>query len=235
MTLWDHCFELPPQAPRGRGPIQASVAAGKSSHKLKLGANAPLELYDFPGAYAQRFDGVNKSRRRAAGGDPEDLPGQHANRRDPDAGGGGRSVLVHAASNCRQIVSGHKFTLERHFDGDGSWVVHQVGHTASEAADLPLRRRRVHVSEPLHVLPGRAALSPAPRHSDSDGQGNADRRRRRARGRGDLHRQVRPHQGAVPLGPGGQARHRQLVLDPGREAVGRAALGRVTFPASARR
>ena len=33
------------------------------------------------------------------------------------------SVLVHWASNCRQLVSGHKITLERHFEGDGSWVL----------------------------------------------------------------------------------------------------------------
>ncbi len=63
VQLWDHCFELPHKHLEAEAPmpIQASVAAGKSSHKLQLGANAKLELYDFPGAYAQRFDGINKS------------------------------------------------------------------------------------------------------------------------------------------------------------------------------
>jgi type VI secretion system secreted protein VgrG len=136
VTLWDHCFELPHKHLEGPADILASVAAGKSSHKLKLGANAPLELYDFPGAYAQRFDGINKS----GGEQPAEIQKIFKDntrtaevRMESEAAA---SVLVHAASNCRQIVSGHKFTLERHFEGDGSWVVYQVGHTASEAADV---------------------------------------------------------------------------------------------------
>jgi hypothetical protein len=34
------------------------------------------------------------------------------------------SVL--GSSNCRQLISGHKFALERHFDEDGSWVAYQL-------------------------------------------------------------------------------------------------------------
>ncbi len=139
VTLWDHCFELPHkhlEAPEAPVPIQASVTAGKSSHKLKVAANAPLELYDFPGAYAQRFDGINKS----GGEQPAEIQKIFQdNSRTTDLRAqaeASASVLVHAASNCRQVVSGHKFTLERHFEGDGAWVVYQVGHSASEAADL---------------------------------------------------------------------------------------------------
>ncbi len=139
VTLWDHCFELPHkhlEAPEAPVPIQASVTAGKASHKLKVAANAPLELYDFPGAYAQRFDGINKS----GGEQPAEIQKIFRdNSRTTDLRAqaeASASVLVHAASNCRQVVSGHKFTLERHFEGDGAWVVYQVGHTASEAADL---------------------------------------------------------------------------------------------------
>ena len=137
VLLWDHCFELPhKQHLEAESPIQASVAAGKSSHKLKLGANAKLELYDFPGAYAQRFDGISKT----GGEQPKEIEkifkdnARTAELRIQEQGA--CSLLVHAASNCRNIVSGHKFTLERHFDGDGPWVVYQVGHSASEAADL---------------------------------------------------------------------------------------------------
>jgi type VI secretion system secreted protein VgrG len=136
VVLWDHCFELPHKHLEAEFPIQGAVAAGKSSHKLKLGANAKLELYDFPGAYAQRFDGI-----QPGGGDrPADIQkifednARTAELRIQERAA--NSVLVHAASKCRQIVSGHKFTLERHFEGDGPWVVYEVGHTASEAADL---------------------------------------------------------------------------------------------------
>jgi type VI secretion system secreted protein VgrG len=136
VTLWDHCFELPHKHLEAESQIQAAVAAGKSSHKLKLGANAPLELYDFPGAYAQRFDGINKG----GGEQPAEIQKIFQdNSRTAEVrmqSEAAASVLVHAGSNCRQIVSGHKFTLERHFEGDGSWVVHQVEHVASEGADV---------------------------------------------------------------------------------------------------
>ena len=136
VVLWDHCFELPHKHLEAESTIQASVAAGKSTHKLKLGTNAKLELYDYPGGYAQRFDGINKG----GGEQPAEIKKIFQdNMRTAElriAEQGKASILVHAASNCRQVVSGHKFTLERHFEGDGSWVVYQVGHTASEAADL---------------------------------------------------------------------------------------------------
>ncbi len=50
----------------------------------------------------------------------------------------------------------------------------------------------------------RHAVSAHPRHADRGGD--------RARRRGNLHRQVRPHQGAVPLGPPGQEGRQELVL-----------------------
>ena len=49
-TLWDHCFELPGK----------NLEADKPSRFI-VGGNDQLEVYDFPGAYAQRFDGVDKT------------------------------------------------------------------------------------------------------------------------------------------------------------------------------
>src|SRR5262249_33203421 len=58
VTLWDHCFEVPHQNLEGVARIQDSVAIGEVSHSLTAGGAARLEAYDYPGAYAQRFDGV---------------------------------------------------------------------------------------------------------------------------------------------------------------------------------
>ena len=45
------------------------MAVGQVTHKLKVGDNGKLEIYDYPGEYAQRFDGVDPG-----GGDrPADL------------------------------------------------------------------------------------------------------------------------------------------------------------------
>ena len=58
-TLWDHCFELPGQNLQAQTMITGSVQAGTVSHKLLLGSPDRLEIYDWPGEYAQRFDGVS--------------------------------------------------------------------------------------------------------------------------------------------------------------------------------
>src|SRR5262249_3202686 len=57
-TLWDHSFELPHKHLEADKTILESVQVGTVSHKLAVGNNGQLEIYDYPGEYAQRFDGV---------------------------------------------------------------------------------------------------------------------------------------------------------------------------------
>jgi type VI secretion system secreted protein VgrG len=58
-TLWDHHFELPHKHLEANKSITDRVQAGAVTHKLSVADNSKLELYDFPGKYAQRFDGVS--------------------------------------------------------------------------------------------------------------------------------------------------------------------------------
>ena len=46
--------------------IRTGVPAGPVQHSLTVAENAALEIYDYPGAHAQRFDGVDPG--GAAGG-----------------------------------------------------------------------------------------------------------------------------------------------------------------------
>ena len=74
-------FEMPDKHLEADKPIMDSVSVGTVTHKLKVANNDSLELYDYPGGYASRFDGVNKS-----GGDQADnlqhiFRRQHARRR----------------------------------------------------------------------------------------------------------------------------------------------------------
>jgi type VI secretion system secreted protein VgrG len=129
-TLWDHCFELPHKHLEADRAIQDSVQVGKVAHKLKAGDNGHLEVYDWPGSYAQRFDGVDKG-----GGDrPADLQKIFEdNRRTVDIRmrqEAAQSLALQGASNCRQLAAGHTFTLERHFNGDGPYVLTTVRHAA---------------------------------------------------------------------------------------------------------
>jgi len=133
--LWDHTFELPHKHLEAEKTTLDAVMVGTVSHKLKVGENEKLEIYDFPGEYAQRFDGVDKG-----GGDrPSDL--QHVFE-DKDRTVGIRmgqeetpDILIKAGSTVRHLVSGHKFTLERHFNGNGEYVIVSLSHAVIASAD----------------------------------------------------------------------------------------------------
>src|SRR5450759_140385 len=60
-TTWDHKFEMPTKHLDADKTIMDSVTVGTVTHKLKVANNDSLELYDYPGGYAGRFDGINKS------------------------------------------------------------------------------------------------------------------------------------------------------------------------------
>jgi type VI secretion system secreted protein VgrG len=139
VTLWDHAFELPHkhlEAEHEIHWIQAPVQAGKSQHHLGPASDLTLKLYDYPGGYAKRFDGINKS----GGEQPEKLKKIFEdNRRTAELRMGeeaAASILVSGSSSVRQLVSGREFHLEGHFEGDGDWVLYEIEHVASEAANV---------------------------------------------------------------------------------------------------
>jgi type VI secretion system secreted protein VgrG len=128
--LWDHCFELPHKHLEATKTILDGVAVGQVTHKLQVGGNDRLEVYDYPGQYAQRFDGVDK------GGSvrPAELQKIFQDnerttklRMEAEAAA---ALAVAGASHCRHLASGHRFTLERHFDADGPYVLTRVEHNA---------------------------------------------------------------------------------------------------------
>src|SRR3984957_11316595 len=133
-TLWDHNFELPHKHLEADKIVKENVQVGKVSHKLKLAGNDALEILEHPGRYALRFDGINK----AGGHNPADLDNLFQDNKRTTAL---RMQLTEAGmlraegvSNCRQITAGHKFTMQRHFNGDGQYVVTQVSHDAAEGS-----------------------------------------------------------------------------------------------------
>ncbi len=130
-TLWDACFELPGQNLEASKTTIESVQAGTVSHKLQVGGNSSFELYEYPGGYAQRFDGV------APGG--SDQSGNLSDISTDNARTVGirmqqetlPGLVIEGESNCRQFVSGCQFTLDRHFDANGSYVLTRVEHQAT--------------------------------------------------------------------------------------------------------
>lgn len=134
VTLWDHCFELPHKHLEADQKLPESIQVGGVTHKLSMNGADKLELYDFPGAYAQRFDGIN----RGGAEQPAELQKIFEDNRrtarlrlEEEAHG---AVTIEGTSTTPNLVAGHKFTLERHFDADGDYVLTEVQHTASVAA-----------------------------------------------------------------------------------------------------
>ena len=135
VTLWDHSFELPHKNLEAVRETQESAQFGKETHKLKLGGNQAFELYDWPGEYAQRFDGIDTG----GGEQPAELQkvfrdGERTARvrMEEEAA---PALTARGESNVKHLVSGHKFTLKRHFSSDGAYVLTAVTHSATFGAD----------------------------------------------------------------------------------------------------
>ena len=136
-TYRDYHFQLPNSNLESTKTTPDSANVGKVDHKLKV-ATDELEIYDYPGGYARRVDGVNKS-----GGDQSsELQTVHSNsqrtaklRNEEETM---PAVLINAQSNCLNFVSGHKFSVEqteasKDFKGDGDYVLTEVKHHAEVA------------------------------------------------------------------------------------------------------
>ena len=130
---WDDCFEMPGKHLEAAKAIVDSVQVGKSTHKLNVAGNSSLEIYDFPGGYAKRFDGVDKG-----GGDQKgDLQKIFTDntrtveiRMQQEAL---PSLLVQAHSGHAGFTPGHTFDLAEHFSDDGKFVITSVQHDARQA------------------------------------------------------------------------------------------------------
>jgi type VI secretion system secreted protein VgrG len=160
-TLWDHCFELPHKDLKAESNILESVSVGTVDHKIKVAGNDSFEIYDYPGEYAQRFDGV-----QPGGGDRagdlqkifEDNKRTVDIRIEEEAT---PALAIQGASGCRQFVSGHKFTLEDHFNADGGYVLTSVTHSARQSANYRSNDAEFHYSNSFTCIPSALPFRPA--------------------------------------------------------------------------
>ena len=141
--LWDHTFELPHRKSESAKSLTETVALGGVTHKLGVGDHAKLEVYDWPGAYAQRFDGVDTN-----GGDQPAEIGKVGDdgKRTVDLrmqAAAAASVTVSGVGRARQMVAGHKFTVSvmptdlatTPIKPDGEYVLTAVQHVAELPAN----------------------------------------------------------------------------------------------------
>ena len=131
-ALRDHCFETPDKSLEASQSAIDSVAVGAVTHKLRVAGNDALEIYDYPGGYAQRFDGVSPG-----GGDRSaDLSNLFTDntrttslRMEQESA---EALTIRGAGRCRGMASGSVFRLENHFNADGPYLLTAVEHSADD-------------------------------------------------------------------------------------------------------
>lgn len=133
-TTWDYNFEIPAQHLEASAKPRASVSIGDVSHQLLTGVNSDWETFEYPGGYARHADAVgsNGADRPEALGTLSSASQRTARlRAEADAVEG---LQIEAVSEAGQLLPGCVFSLTRHSDANGKYLVTEVTHTAT----LPL-------------------------------------------------------------------------------------------------
>jgi type VI secretion system secreted protein VgrG len=138
-TMWDYCFEMPDKNLAAGKEAQPKVSVGAAELNLNAAGVAAMELYDYPGGYASRFDGINKS-----GGDQaselqkvfEDNQRTVGLRMQAETA---LAVRIAGRSAAFQFCAGSRFELNRHFSDNGTFVITAVTHRSRQSiATSPL-------------------------------------------------------------------------------------------------
>jgi type VI secretion system secreted protein VgrG len=128
ITSWEHRYEFRPgkwsqtdyyfETPAGTNKTPSSILMNSANSLVKLPGNEKFEIYDYPGGYARKEDGVPDTTTRMQ---EEEVPFH----------------VVHAASTCKTFTPGGKFKLTRHsaaWEVGKGYVITSLRHAATEPA-----------------------------------------------------------------------------------------------------
>ena len=112
------------------GEHNGAVAEGPCVDKLEVGGNDKYEIYDYPGEFAHRYDGIDNGGGEQSGElgkiSPDGTRTAELRMQAETVAG----LVIQGSSNCNHFTSGHKFTLEKHFDAEGNYIITSVHHMA---------------------------------------------------------------------------------------------------------
>ena len=164
-TLRDYNFELPDATLEVQAGIQPTARVGEVDHRLLLPANQGLEQYDYPGRYAQRFDGVDPGGGDQPGELAKILPAGQRTAAFAAQVEAVASIGVHGASLRRSLVAGHSFDLDRPGSGaSGRYVLTGIEHSARVAGDpLTAEPKDLDYSNAFTCIPDSVPFRPARR------------------------------------------------------------------------
>lgn len=125
-TLWDHCFELPGKKLEAQQPTRFALT-GKDK----------LETYEYPGLYAQRFDGIDKGGGERAGDLQKIFEDNRrtAQIRMQEIDAGYQAGI--GVSDCSSFTAGHRFQLQKHPNDEYNkqYVITSIQHEAVQSPD----------------------------------------------------------------------------------------------------
>ena len=153
LTLRDHAFWYPDDSFPVSALLQESVVAGGVTHRLRVAGSENLELYDYPGGYAQRFDDDPLPPREEIEAEAERTVAIRAEEE------GAQALHVEGASDLGQLTSGYRVALSGNPRFDGAYIVNRVTHKF----DVPPSGRGVNVSNTFSCIPVGLAFRPVRR------------------------------------------------------------------------
>jgi len=123
VTLWDHNFELPNKKLDKDQPS-----------RFTFGESQKLEFYDYPGGYARKYDGIDKSGSDQAGELNKVFDDNTATVQNVIEALDSRVQTGSGRSDCGSFTAGHRFTLEKHPNKEmnGQYTLITVNHTAEQ-------------------------------------------------------------------------------------------------------
>jgi len=157
-TLWDYEFQMPDKNCEAVAQVPESVQAGTVTHKLKVAGNDAWELYDYPGAFAKNYDGVDKG-----GGDQSgNLQGIFSDnqrivkiRMQQETA---RALSIHGQSAHAGFTSGYNFHLSGHYSDNGEYTLVAVEHDIRQ----PLgNQQQFHYGNSFRAIPSDLPFRPA--------------------------------------------------------------------------
>lgn len=126
VVLWDHNFELPGK----------KLESDKPS-RFDIGGNHKLEIYDYPGGYSRKFDGIDPS----GGERPSDVSKIFTDNKLMSEIAVQRLDVGHKQAygigNCASLTAGYKFKLDKHPSNDQNveHIILDIRHTAAQTPD----------------------------------------------------------------------------------------------------